>query len=418
MKYLNNYNRFMKSLEKEINKSSSKLESKLISDLSENFWELSLKSKIFDEEDKIFISENLMNYKVDMLNESWFSDLWDDAKDLWKKGKKWVKEKIQQIIDNVSAFAKSAIEFIKKIITGIKDYLKKTYTSLVNKNKDKIQEDLKKDPEKLKKEGSEFKETLDWMSKNFMSKLFGKIDENESNIESNISTVKESILYFGDDVDILHEFYIMNEGSGGIDANDPKQVHDVTNSKDVKEFAGSFIMKWIIGMNAKKPVDGDKKTKVVWWVSLIGKIIGWVLNPVVKVIEAGIKLASSKILQAGSFVASVLGGPGIYKFIFIGGAVAALTGAAIEASHVWHSHVLNFIPGFESLIESGFLETVMELIGEATGINGIATVLMYVCFILSISSLVIEVYELYLDIKGKDTLESPDGLRLFPSVGR
>ena len=400
MKYLNNYKSFMKSLDKEINKSSSMLESKLLSDLSKNFWVLSLESKIFNENEKLFIKENLMSYEVDMLNEGWFGDLWEWGKSLWKKGTKWVKEKIQQVIDNVSKFAKSVVSFIKSIIDGIKKYLKKTYTNLVNKNKSKIESDLKKDPESLKKEGSQFKETFEWMKGKFSESLFGKIDNNESNVEKNIEAVKESLLDFNDDnVDILYEFYIMNEGSGGIDSNDPNQVYDVTKSENK---GSAFFMKWVLGVNAKQPA--DKKGKVVWWVSLIGKILGWVLNPVVKLFESVIKLASSKILQAASYLAKVLGGPGVYKFIFLGSVVAALVGTAIEATHVWHSHVFNFIPGLE---EGGkILHHLFEFIGEATGINSLATIIGVVAFVLAVGVLIIEVIELIHDVKKKDTLSS------------
>jgi hypothetical protein len=109
MKYLKRYESFMDKAFNDVNfnidKNLSIVEKMVLNDFSVNFWDLSLNSSVFTEEEKSFIKENLMSNKVDLVNEGWLGDtlgqVWDKAKEVG--GKVWdkVKSKITIIKDNI-----------------------------------------------------------------------------------------------------------------------------------------------------------------------------------------------------------------------------------------------------------------------------------------------------------------------------
>ena len=93
MKYLKRYESFMNQAFDDVNinidKSLSIVEKQVLNDFSVNFWDLSLNSSVFTEEEKSFIKENLMNNKIDLVNEGWLGDtlgtVWDKAKEVGGK---------------------------------------------------------------------------------------------------------------------------------------------------------------------------------------------------------------------------------------------------------------------------------------------------------------------------------------------
>jgi hypothetical protein len=72
MKYLKRYESFMNNVFNDVNinidKSLSIVEKQVLNDFSINFWDLSLNSSVFTNEEKLFIKENLMSNKVDLVS--------------------------------------------------------------------------------------------------------------------------------------------------------------------------------------------------------------------------------------------------------------------------------------------------------------------------------------------------------------
>ena len=71
MKYLKRYESFMNQAFNDVNinidKSLSIVEKQVLNDFSVSFWDLSMNSSVFTNEEKTFIKENLMTNKVDLV---------------------------------------------------------------------------------------------------------------------------------------------------------------------------------------------------------------------------------------------------------------------------------------------------------------------------------------------------------------
>ena len=127
MKYLKRYERFVnenvRAVVKNIDKELMIVEKQVLNDFSGSFWDMSLRSKVFTEEEKNFIKENLLSVKVDLVNEGWLSDtltgVWDKAKEVG--GKIWdkVKSKITAIKENIKNLCSGIAEFVKSFFKSI-----------------------------------------------------------------------------------------------------------------------------------------------------------------------------------------------------------------------------------------------------------------------------------------------------------
>ena len=71
MKYMRDYNSFIKESKKQIDKNALVVEKQVLNEFSSDFWSLCLRSKIFTNEEKSYIENNLSNKKVSLLNEEW-----------------------------------------------------------------------------------------------------------------------------------------------------------------------------------------------------------------------------------------------------------------------------------------------------------------------------------------------------------
>ena len=109
MKYLKRYERFVsessKMVAKNIDRELKLVESQVLRDFSGSFWEMSLRSSAFTEEEKGFIRESLMSFEIDLVREGWLVDTlkagWEKAKEAG--GKVWdkVKSKVEIIRNNI-----------------------------------------------------------------------------------------------------------------------------------------------------------------------------------------------------------------------------------------------------------------------------------------------------------------------------
>jgi gas vesicle protein len=443
MKYLKRYESFMNdafnNANINIDKSLSIVEKKVLNDFSVNFWDLSLNSSVFTAEEKVFIKENLMTNKVDLVNEGWLGDtlgqVWDKAKEVG--GKVWdkVKAKITIIKDNIKNLVSGVADFIKALFKSLGNAVTSKSAELKSKLKGefpgKVKQVLaeKKPAEKdLTNEIDQLKATYDHLKNTIAAGLLtSNIDASDDTVitdaESQIGELESELKAESSNHDILKAFYITeaddaevkSEGEVEYKVGDKvkyklkdggegeKEIVKIEGDnfffkdKDGNEFSklksditgkatgvvgkvwGGFS-KWFLDMEqATPPVKG----KAVWWVKLIVKIITLILSPVVKGLEVAAKFIASNVLKAASAGCKYLKGPGVFEFLILGGIVAGLPAFITEFNLTLHT-----IPEPWDKI----LEVVAEFIKEATGIEGILKIIGIFCTIMTF-------YQLYVEFK-------------------
>jgi len=440
MKYLKRYESFIddafKNVNMNIDKGLSIVEKQVLNDFSTNFWELSLNSSVFTNEEKLFIKENLLTTKVDLVNEGWLGDtlgaVWDKAKEVG--GKVWdkVKSKITIIKDN-----------IKNLVSGIGDFLKSMFKSLGNSIitksntlKDKVKTEFptkvkaimdknKPDPKELKTEIDQLKVTYTHLKDSITAGLLASSISSSDDVvikdaEGQIGELEAELKAESQNHDILKAFYITEAEEAEVEYKVGDKV--IYKSKEGKEIEKEIIKiegdnfffkdkegnefsktksdivgkakgtgakiwagfsKWFLDMEQATP---PEKGKAVWWIKLILKIVGLILSPVVKGLEVAAKLIASNVLKGASAASKWLKGPGVFEFLILGGIVAGLPALVTEVSLL--SHV---VPEPYSKI----FEVVAEFLTEITGIEGLLLILGSFCTAMTLYQLIIEFTHLF-----------------------
>jgi hypothetical protein len=441
MKYLKRYESFMNKAFNDVNfnidKNLSIIEKQVLNDFSVNFWDLSLNSSVFTEEEKSFIKENLMSNKVDLVNEGWLGDtlgvVWDKAKEVG--GKVWdkVKSKITIIKDN-----------IKNLVIGIADFIKGMFKSLGNsivtkstalKDKVKVEfpakvkailDQKKPDGKELKNEIDQLKATYDHLKMTVAAGLLvGSIDASDDTViadaEGQVGELENELKAESQNHDILKAFYIITEAEeteveykvGDKVKYKSKEGKEIEKEiikiegdnfffkdKEGNEFSkiktdiigksqgvgtkvwGGFA-KWFLDMEQATP---PEKGKAVWWLKLILKIFSLVLSPVVKALEVAAKFITSNVLKGASAAAKYLKGPGVFEFLVMGGIVAGLPALITEFSLVGHKMPEEWAHIFE---------VVGLFLSEVSGMKVLLTIFGAFCTTMTLYQLIVEFKHLF-----------------------
>lgn len=440
MKYLKRYESFMNNVFTDVNinidKSLSIVEKQVLNDFSINFWDLSLNSSVFTNEEKSFIKENLMSNKVDLVNEGWLGDTlgaaWDKAKEVG--GKVWdkIKSKITAIKDN-----------IKNLVSGIADFIKNMFKSLGNAIvtkagalKDKVKTEFpakvkaildqkKPDEKELTTEIQQLKATYDHLKNTIAAGLLATtIDVSDDTVikdaEGQIGELENELKAESSNHDILKAFYITEAEEAPVEYkvgdkvkykrdNGEEVEKEITKvegdnifftDKEGKEFSkpktdivgkaqgiggkvwGGFA-KWFLDMEQATP---PEKGKAVWWLKLILKVVGLVLSPVVKALEVAVKFVSSNILKCASAAAKYLKGPGVFEFLIMGGIAAGIPALITEFTLVSHK-----MPEAWAHI----FEIVSHFLSEMAGMKVLITVFGAFCTAMTLAQLVQEFVHLF-----------------------
>lgn len=440
MKYLKRYESFMNDAFKNVNinidKSLSIVEKQVLNDFSANFWDLSLNSSVFTEEEKSFIKENLISHKADLVNEGWLGDtlgaVWDKAKEVggavWDK----VKSKITIIKDN-----------IKNLVSGIADFIKEMFKSLGNsivtkstalKEKVKVEfpakvkailDQKKPDEKELTTEIQQLKATYDHLKNTIAAGLLtGSIDASDDNVikdaEGQIGELETELKAESQNHDILSAFYITEAEEAPVEYKVGDKVkYKRDNGEEVekeivkiegdniffkdkegKEFSkpktdiigkakgvgakiwGGFS-KWFLDMEQATP---PEKGKAVWWIKLILKIVGLILSPVVKALEVAVKFVASNVLKAASVATKWLKGPGVFEFLVLGGIAAGIPALVTEFSLVGHKMPEEFAHIFE---------IVGLFLADVSGMKVLLTIFGAFCATMTFYQLVVEFKHLF-----------------------
>lgn len=341
MAYIRDYRSFIKEQKKYADKQSIIIESRIYNELSENFWSLCLESKVFDEVEKKFIKNELIDSKFNLIKEEW--EFLDKAvKYVKDKGEKFVnsfKERVKKIIDGISWFVKGIMAFCKNVFLGMLNGALELGKKLSVSKKKEIDAKLKStDETKLKDEipnlkkvfnylrtGDENKSALETnqLNPNLSKKVGATLESGEANIESN--TLKElqetedqveennSFLQITKDDDVIKHFYeysLLNEATA-----------------EIKSSAFNSLIEWFKSFT-EKSIDQDVSTgkKIIWWGRLILRVLSSFFGLIVKVAELAGEIVTNSSLTLVSKISQWSGGPGPFKFVALGAIVGALVG--------------------------------------------------------------------------------------------
>ena len=343
MKYVKGYSKFVKESKKQIKKNAIIVEKQLLNDFSKGFWDLCVKSSIFTNEEKVFITENLSTSDV-KLNEEWE---WLDkavtyAKDKGGKVLDTIKSRIEKLKAGIKQFIASMVEMAKNLWAAMITGVKKLAGELSDKHKEKVKVLIEKAPDKEKMdELNQLKSTVQhWglisttvaeitqaKASTTVANLFTKaqVDAEQQSINNlkEAETLEESI-FFGVEDDILVHFYNINES---------EEVAAKEGGEEKKS-----VWDWILKFLGQEGLDPEVKggKKLLWWGKFFLKVLGLIFSPLVKLLEGLLKWKGNKILHGVSWLTNQTGGPGVYKFVVMGGIVAGLIGIVIEGALLNH----------------------------------------------------------------------------------
>jgi plastocyanin len=436
MKYLKRYERFVNEnvrvVIKNIDKELMIVEKQVLNDFSGSFWDMSLRSKVFNEEEKNFIKENLLSVKVDLVNEGWLSDtltgVWDKAKEVG--GKIWdkVKSKITAIKENIKNLCTGIADFVKSFFKSIGEGISTKAAAMKEKAKQVFPEKVKAAKETAKDEelGSELQQltsTYTHLTTSVKSGLFVKnVDATDDGVikdaESQVGELEAELKAESLNHDILDTFYIyeaeeveykvgdkvkykMKDGGEtekeivkvegeniffkdkeGNEFSKPKSDILGASGSAVGKAWGGFA-KWFLDMEEATPPENGK---AVWWIKLILKVVALILSPIVKALEVAVKFVSSNILKGASAVSKYLNGPGVFEFLILGGIVAGIPALITEFSLVSHK-----MPDPYSHI----FEIVSHFFAEAAGFETLITIFGAICTAMTFAQLVTEFKHLF-----------------------
>jgi hypothetical protein len=465
MKYLKRYEKFLNEninmVNKNIDKDLMVVEKMVLRDFSKSFWDMSLRSSVFSEEEKEFIKENLLSTKVDLLNEGWLSDtlggVWDKAKEVG--GKVWdkVKNKIKTIKDNIKNLCSGIADFLKSFFKSIGDSIVNRATAVKAKMKatfpTKVKDILEKNKPKDEELGSELKQltaTYNHLTESVKVGLMVKnVDANDdkviSDAESQVGDLESELKTESINHDILSAFYIyeaeeveveykvgdvveynMKDGGkaskeivriegdnfffkdkeGNEFSKSKSDILSKTKSTGAKVWGG--FSKWVLDMEESTP-PSEGKGKAVWWIKLILKVIALILSPIVKLLEVAAKFVASNILKGASAVAKSLNGPGVFEFMVLGGIIAGIPELITEFSLVSHKMPEAFAHIFE---------IVSHFFAEVSGFEVLITIFGAICTAMAFAQLVVEFKHLFGHKHGeKDEAHPPaEGTPPTPAV--
>jgi hypothetical protein len=355
MKKLKSYKQFLaENFEHKLDE--KQVEKEVYKEYSENFWKMALKSRLFEDYEKKFISEDLVDTKIDLmsLNESFVNENMigrfinsvvktvgqgiDWVKDKGKKAWNWFVDKLKKLRDGISWIVSGMKTFIIKIwnslVYKIINISKKISSKLGLDKKRKeadeqLAKSLKENPEQVAIEAKNLSTLIQWtynaksedLSKdNAMTNVINNktdevkeagnkmVDEVIAEVESQSQSDKELPSLDLDNQkneDMLYNLYnfgMLCEGSAAAGENKSAWMQ-LVDWLGTLFGAGDFPE---ADKDGKKPGVGKK---LLWLVNLIARIGAAFLNPVLFAIKKLIQTVGGKALDTFSwFVSSLSGG--------------------------------------------------------------------------------------------------------------
>jgi hypothetical protein len=234
------------------------------------------------------------------------------------------------------------VEMAKNLWAAMITGVKKLAGELSDKHKEKVKVLIEKAPDKEKMdELNQLKSTVQhWglisttvaeitqaKASTTVNNLFVKSQADAE--QQSINNLKEAealeeSIFFGVEDDILVHFYNINES---------EEVAAKEGGEEKKS-----VWDWILKFLGQEGLDPEVKggKKLLWWGKFFLKVLGLIFSPLVKLLEGLLKWKGNKILHGVSWLTNQTGGPGVYKFVVMGGIVAGLIGIVIEGALLNH----------------------------------------------------------------------------------
>jgi hypothetical protein len=359
MKHVRNYKSFVKDIHKQV----PIIEKQIFSDFSNSIWDMSLRSSIFTNDEKEFIKENLISYKIDLLKEEFgikdfFQTVYDNGKKAGGKLFSAIKEKLLKIKEGMKSLISGVVKFFEAIIKNLFNISQKNVKNITTQFKSPIDKKLvelitqkKIDKEDLKSDLGDVKQTTGFLKGKFVSSLNKKVetidDKVISDAEKEVANIEDELKL--ESFDILKTFYSVNEdfkvgdmasytrdngektqkeivkvdgetitfkdkeGNEFTKKSDEIKAVDKVSSKIVD--AKDWFMKWFLDMKQTSPPE-EGKTK--WWIKLILKVIMLLLSPMKILLKTTINFISKNALKGLSNFVKSLNGPGLFEFTALG----------------------------------------------------------------------------------------------------
>jgi hypothetical protein len=420
MKYLKRYNKFLDKNIKDIDKHLRIVEKEVLGDFSDSFWEMSLNSSSFSIQEKLFIRDNLVNRKVDLVQESWLKDALTFGGKVWdgiKNKVNLIRKNIKDICLGISKFIQSLLKSFSDSITTKSENLKKVVTKDFTEKVKLMLNSKKPNPEDVKTELGQLQVTYDHLKSaakvGFFVATVDKVDDSViKDAESQVNNLESELKKESSNYDILSAFLITEADTykvGDVVKFKSKEGDEIEKkiikiegdslffkTKDGKEYsknigdilgkvnkAWSGFTSWFLDMEKSTP---PQKGKVVWWIKFIVKVVALLLSPVVKALEVSAKFISSNVLKGASIASKYLNGPGPFDFLILGGILAGIPALAAEFSLLTHKMPDPYAHIFE--IVSNFLT-------ELSGVKSILLVLGAFCTAMTLTQLCIEFKHLF-----------------------
>jgi hypothetical protein len=344
MSYIRNYKSFVKEQKKFAEKQSIIIKGKIYDELSESFWSLCLKSEVFDDVEKKFIKNELIDSKFDLIKEEW--EFLDKAvKYVKDKGEKFVntfKERVKKIIDGISWFISGIMTFCKNVFLGMLKGALSLGRKLSVSKKTEIEKKIKAaNPKTIQDEIPNLKKVFNYLrtgdenkvdmnsdeiNPNLGKKIFTSLESGKSNIESN--TLKElqeaedqveeskSFIQYSENDDLIKHFYDYS-----------LYIKESETVSSIKDSSFKSLIDWFKSFMEKKPEpDVAAGKKLIWWGKAILKVTSSFFGLIVKVAELAGEVVTNTSLTLISKVSKWSGGPGPFKFVALGAIAGALVG--------------------------------------------------------------------------------------------
>ena len=359
MKHVRNYKSFVKDIHKQV----PIIEKQIFSDFSNSIWDMSLRSSIFTNDEKEFIKENLISYKIDLLKEEFgikdfFQKVYDNGKKAGGKLFSTIKEKLLKIKEGMKSLISGVVKFFESIIKNLFNISQRNVKNITTQFKSPIDKKLvelitqkKIDKEDLKSDLGDVKQTTGFLKGKFVSSFNKQVetidDKVISDAEKEVANIEDELKL--ESFDILKTFYSVNEDfkvgdmvsytrdngektqkeivkvDGETITLKDKEGNEFTKKSDeVKSVnktttkildAKDWFMKWFLDMKQTSPPE-EGKTK--WWIKLILKVIMLLLSPIKILLKTTINFISKNALKGLSNFVKALNGPGLFEFTTLG----------------------------------------------------------------------------------------------------
>ena len=426
MKHVRNYKSFVKDIHKQV----PIIEKQIFSDFSNSIWDMSLRSSIFTNDEKEFIKENLISYKIDLLKEEFgikdfFKTVYDNGKKAGGKLFSTIKEKLLKIKEGMKSLISGVVKFFEAIIKNLFNISQNNVKNITTQFKSPIDKKLvelitqkKISKEDLKGDLGNVKQTTDFLKGKFVASFNKKVetvdDKVISDAEKEVANIEDELKL--ESFDILKTFYSVNEEfkvgdmvsytrdngektqkeivkiDGETITFKDKEGNEFTKKSDEVEAvnkvaekildAKDWFMKWFLDMKQTSP---PEEGKAKWWMKLVLKIILLLLAPMKVLLSTTIDFVSKNVVKGLSNFVKYLGGPGIFEFAALNAILFGIPNLLEAPTKIIFSQF-----GVSQLEEPWNLvfKLFSKLILDISGMDMVVKVFGVICLVLAVEGIV------------------------------